>query len=125
MKSMIIATISFLAAFAAAQPSPPTVTLQLANDISGRNANKVITAAGNRYALSSLFAGTAVDNNGQIEASSAQLVAFPNHVQCAIFKDRLISVLTQDHTYADLDGDSSKLTVVNLNGAYIECNAPA
>jgi hypothetical protein len=122
MKSFIIAAISLFAATAFAQPAPATVTLQLANDFTGANIGKVIPADGSRHQISEFFAGSPVDSNGDILASSAQLTAFPTHVQCAIFKDKLITVLTPERTYADLDGDSSKLSTVSLSGAYIECN---
>jgi hypothetical protein len=123
MKSVIIAALSFLAAFATANPTPPTVTLQLANDLSGANTNKVIVANGQRYDIANLFANTAVDVNGQILVNSAQLVASPPHVDCEIANDRLIAYFTQDKTFADLDGNDEAATPIPLNGAYVSCYA--
>ena len=123
MKSAIIATISFLAAFVTANPTAPTVTLQLANDLSGANANKVILANGQRYTIADLFAQTAVDVDGQILVNSAQLVAHPPHVGCEIAKDRLIAYFTQDRTTADLDGNNEAAIPIRLNDAYVSCYA--
>jgi hypothetical protein len=124
MKSTIFALCSFLAAFGAAVPTTPTVTLQLANDLSGANNDQVILADGSTYAISDLFSGTSVDVNGQILVTSAQLVAFPTFVQCAIFEAQsLVTVLTQDHTFADLDGNSATTIPVELNNAWVSCFA--
>ena len=122
MKSAIIASLSFLAALVTAGPTAPTATLQLANDLSGANHNAVILTDGTTYPLTDLFAGTAVDVNGQILASSAQLVAHPTYVQCAIFHPQsLVTVLTQDRTFADLDGNPNALTTIALNDAAVSC----
>ena len=122
MKSAIFAVCSFLAAFGTASPTTPSVTLQLANDLSGANNNQVILADGTTHAIADLFAGTSVDVNGQIYVSSAQLTAFPTHVQCAIFKAQsLVTVLTQDKTFADLDGNPNALTLVELDNAWVSC----
>jgi hypothetical protein len=65
-------------------PNVRTVTIQLANDHSGANANKCIPANGKKYPVSSFWGNTALSQYGGLYATSGQLVAFKQNTACTI-----------------------------------------
>lgn len=71
-------------AFAAWNPNVRTVTIQLANDHSGANADKCIPIDGKKYPVSSFWSNTAISRDGGIHATNGQLIAFPQNAACTI-----------------------------------------
>jgi hypothetical protein len=95
----------------------PSVTVQLANDQSGANANVNIRADGAKHRVESLWGHTSVARNGVVYASSTQLTAFQQDTVCKIFGGGVDVTLTAIHTWSWLEGGK----VVNLKDAYIVC----
>lgn len=124
----IIALCSLLAIAVSAGPidarSYPEVTFALSNDQSGANAGATFLADGTDKYFSGLFAGTSVDASGQVVASSGQLTAFPQSVNCVLKNNwAYVTTLTAQNTYIDLDGNPSASIPVNVNGGTINCHA--
>lgn len=127
MKS-IIALCSLLAIAVSAGPidvrSQPQVTFALSNDQTGAYAGKTFSADGTDKPLSSLFAGTSVGASGQVVATSGQLTAFPQSINCVLKNHgAAITTLTAQNTYIDLDGNPSVSIPVNMNSGTINCHA--
>ena len=83
----LAASVSAVPSSIAAKRTAPSVTLSLINDQSGRNANAAIVADGGANHISQLFHGSAVDDmtaNHDILATSAQLIAFPQGIECTL-----------------------------------------
>lgn len=100
------------------------ITFSLTNDQTGTNAPATISVADTTFTIASLFDYTNLNVNGEILASSAQLVANPNNLnfECDIvLYGETIGVLTQDQTFANLEGAGNPLIPQNLNGAVIIC----
>lgn len=125
MKSTFAVVLAFFAASLIAAPtgSSPAITIQFANDISGRNADATLIADGNPNAVANLFAGSPIDNGGKIIATSAQLVNFPQGVFCVIkaFDGTVITNLNTDKTFADLDGNPNAAIPTVVSGDAIIC----
>jgi hypothetical protein len=132
MKSTLAVIFAVFAAVASAAPTPTTtaadstitttVTVQLSNDATGANANKAVIADGTPLAIADLFAGTAVDNAGQIIATSVQLVQFIDNTFCVIKAgDDFVGVFNFEKTFADLDGNPDAAIPTDLNGTVLIC----
>ncbi|KAG2005303.1 hypothetical protein GB937_008846 [Aspergillus fischeri] len=102
---------------ATASAETPLVTVQLANDQSGANANVAVRADGVKHTIASLWGKTAVARNGVVYASSTQLTAFQQNTACRIFRPGIDVTLNARHTWSWLDGGR----VVNLDGASLVC----
>lgn len=127
MKS-IIALCSLLAIAVSAGPidvrSLPQVTFALSNDQTGAYAGATFSADGTDKQLSGLFAGTSVAASGSVVATSGQLTAFPQTINCVLKNNgATITTLTAENTYVDLDGNPSVSIPVNVNGGTINCHA--
>ena len=127
MKS-IIAICSLLVASVAAAPlearDAPSVTFALSNDNSGAYAGVPFAADGTDKTISSLFGATSVASNGQVWATSAQLTAFPQTINCVLKNNgATLTTFTASHTYFDLDGNPSAAIPVDLTAAVINCSA--
>lgn len=94
------------------------VTIQLANDQSGANANVAVPTDGHKRSIKSLWGHTAVAKGGNVYASSAQLVAFQQDTVCEIFGDNLHAELNARQTWVSLAGGK----VINLDHAYVVCD---
>lgn len=95
----------------------PTVTVQLANDQSGANADVVIPLDGVRRPVQELWGNTAVASNGLVFASSAQLTDFDQTAVCTFTeKPRLHATLDAEKTWLSF-GKSA----VDLCSAFIVC----
>jgi hypothetical protein len=122
MKSTFAAVLAVCAAAASAAPTYPTVTVQFSNDQTGANANVPVITDGTPYAVSTLFAGTAVDINGRIIATSAQLTQFVQGTFCVVKAgDTVIGNLNTDKTFADLDGNPNAAIPTDLTGTVLIC----
>ena len=95
------------------------VTVQLANDQSGANANVDVPADGKKRSIDSLWGHTAVARKGVVYATSAQLTKFEEDTVCKIFgKHDLYAKLNSRQTWVSLKGGA----VVTLKDAYIVCD---
>ena len=127
MKSFA-AALALFAAVASAAPTIiardfPTVTIQLSNDQSGANAAVPIVTDGTPTLIGSVFAGTSVDVNGEIIATSAQLTQFVQGTFCVIenFAGTVVAKLNTDSTFADLDGNPNAAVPTDVTGLAIIC----
>ncbi|KAJ5864459.1 uncharacterized protein N7529_006375 [Penicillium soppii] len=94
------------------------VTVQLANDQSGANANVKVPADGEKRSIGSLWGWTAVAKDGVVFATSAQLVKFEQDTACEIFDDYYLDAkLNARQTWVSLKGGA----VVKLKDAFIAC----
>ncbi|KAJ5672039.1 hypothetical protein N7507_001166 [Penicillium longicatenatum] len=124
----IIALCSLFAIAVSAGPvdirSQHQVTFALSNDQSGAYSSATFLTDGTDKNVGTLFAGTSVAASGRVLASSGQLTAFPQTVNCVLKNNgAYITTLTAQNTYVDLDGNPSVSTPVNLSGATINCHA--
>ncbi|KAH1853786.1 hypothetical protein KXX54_005634 [Aspergillus fumigatus] len=119
LSSNIALAVAFLTSSlsATASAEAPLVTVQLANDQSGANANVAVRADGVKHTVESLWAKTAVARNGIVYASSTQLTAFQQNTACRISQPGIDVTLDARHTWSWLDGGR----VVDLNGASLVC----
>ncbi|GLI76943.1 hypothetical protein PoHVEF18_005225 [Penicillium ochrochloron] len=69
-------TLPFVSAAIEPARSGQTVTIQLANDQSGANANEAIPADGMKYVVRDYWGHSVLSEGGKIYATSAQLTAF-------------------------------------------------
>lgn len=114
--------VAYLATAGLAEPEKRNaneVTVQLANDQSGANANVRVPEDGKKRSIDSLWGRTAVAINGVVYATSAQLTQFQQDSACEISgEDRLDAKLNARQTWVSLRGGS----VVNLKDAWIVCD---
>lgn len=94
------------------------VTVQLANDQSGANANVHVPADGKKRPIAALWGKTPLARKGAVYATSAQLTKFQQDSVCEIFDHHLEAKLTAKQTWVSLKDGS----VVNLEDAYIVCD---
>ncbi|RHZ61982.1 uncharacterized protein CDV56_101782 [Aspergillus thermomutatus] len=115
----IALVLAFLTTSISANPSAETrvVTVQLANDQSGANADVTIPANGVKHTIESLWGKTAVAQKGVVYASSAQLTAFQQSTSCRIFGPGVDVTLNAMHTWSWLSGGK----VVDLQAASLVC----
>ncbi|KAK1141033.1 hypothetical protein N8T08_009606 [Aspergillus melleus] len=127
MKSFTAIVCSLLAASVYSAPleeRAPQVTVSLANDQPGANAGVQFAADGTDRSIFALYGGTPVGAGGTVLASSAQLTAFPQTINCVIRNNGVpIATLTAQKTFADLDGNPNTAIPVNLNNGVINCRA--
>lgn len=109
-------------------PSPTPVseiTIRIFNDQSGANAEASIPADGVPRTIPNLFRGKAIDSNGDIFGSSAQLVKFSDSTKCSLtnlnVKDWAFELDGRARNFVDLDEDLSKAELVWLNGFTFQC----
>lgn len=125
MKFTLATVLPFLAVTSAAsfevrQSNP--VTVALSNDQSGAQAGVTLQADGTDKTIPSLFGSTSVGAGGTVKASSVQLTAFPQSINCAITNNgAILARLTAQTTYVDLDGNPGASVPINLNNAVINC----
>ena len=125
-----IATISALfAATAFALPAPQgssapvTAIISFINDQSGAHAPVTAPLDGSVINLYNVLTGSPIGVPNQVFASSVQLIAYPQNVDCTVndINGNQIAQLTATHTYANLNTPASN-HLVNLDGATVECS---
>jgi hypothetical protein len=122
MKPTLAVVSALLATAITAAPVTTTVTVQLANDFTGANADVPIIANGSPNAIATLFAGTSIDNDGQILATSAQLTQFVTGTSCVIEAGAtVIGTLNTDQMFADLDATPNVDVPIDVTGDVIIC----
>jgi hypothetical protein len=103
----------------------PEITIRIYNDETGANAAATVLADGSSHDISDLFHGSAIDNNGNIVGTSAQLVKFLDSTKCAMVnmkvEDWVVELDGRAKNFVDLDRDMSKAIPVWLNGFSFAC----
>lgn len=103
--------------------SAQTVTVQLANDQSGANANEAIPANGQPYLVETYWGKSVLSQKSGIYATSAQLTAFQQNTVCTI---EGYHTPTASHAKVMLDSRRTWVSlaggpIVNLKDATISC----
>lgn len=99
----------------------PSITISISNDQTGRNAAVTVPGDGIARNIPDLFRGTAVDQDGAITGTSAQLIQFADNTRCFFQNVNVIINLNGRATYVDLDNQSDAVIPVNLNGFNLQC----
>lgn len=94
-----------------------TVTVQLANDQSGANADKKIPENGKSYLVRNIWGNSVLAQSGGIFATSAQLTAFQQNSVCTIKGPQVNVELDSRKTWTFLAGGK----IVNLWDAFVSC----
>ena len=103
--------------------SAPHVTLSVTNDLTGASASITVPTDGKARMIPDLFRGTAVDQNGAIVATSAQLIAFKADTHCFFQNvNWIINLYGKDKTYVDLDDVTNIAMPINMNEFNLQCN---
>jgi len=129
MKSTLSLVFALFAASISAAPAAsskrdfPAITIQFANDMSGANADATLVANGTPNSVAHLFAGSSIDNGGEIIATSSQLVNFIQGLSCVVtgYQGTVIASLSTDKTFADLDGNPNAAIPTVVSGDSITC----
>ncbi|CAG8069844.1 unnamed protein product [Penicillium olsonii] len=127
MKFTFSAIASLLAVAVSAAPlearQVPTVAVTLSNDQSGASAPVSFPADNAVRSIPALYGSTSVGAGGVVKASSAFLNIAPTNINCVIVNNgATIATLTNNKSFADLDGNAGQATPVDLSGATIQCH---
>ncbi|CAG7977806.1 unnamed protein product [Penicillium salamii] len=127
MKFTISAIVSLLAVAVSAAPlearQAGTVSVVLSNDQSGASGTATFQPDNTDRSIFALYGSTPVGADGTVKASSAFFNVAPVNINCVIINNGVtIATLTNDKSFADLDGNAGQATPVNLNGAIIRCH---
>lgn len=123
-----VSTLCFaLAAAVSASPlqarDSGSVTFALSNDMTGAYATAKIATDNLPHSIGVYFAGSPVMVDYKILASSAQLATVPAGINCVLTNNgATIATLTEQATYADLDGNPNQLIPVTLSEGRITCS---
>jgi hypothetical protein len=105
----------------------PQITIRIYNDETGANAAATVSANGVPHNISDLFRGSAIDKNGDIIGTSAQLVQFLDSTKCSMVnvnvRDWVVELDGRAKNFVDLDRDTSKAIPVWLGGFTFTCEA--
>lgn len=110
MYTFITLTTLFAAALAApakqARQTLPTLNFAVSNDVSGAQVGSSILADGNAVTFIHDFAGTALDRDGRIIATSMQSTSNGAGIFCIISdgEGNQVGLLNEQTTFVDLDG---------------------
>ncbi|KAF2177324.1 hypothetical protein K469DRAFT_508273, partial [Zopfia rhizophila CBS 207.26] len=100
----------------------PSITISVTNDQTGASAAVTVPGDGIAHKIPDLFRGSAIDQNGAIIGTSAQLIKFSEKTHCFFQNvDWIINLNGKDLTYADLDGQKEVAIPVYLNGFNLQC----
>ena len=94
-----------------------TTTIQAANDQTGANADVVVPVNAVPQLVGALFAGTAVQQNGRIIASSAMLQANFQGVHCVLALPPVAVTLNDQRTFVSDGG-----VPIDVTAATITCS---
>lgn len=103
--------------------SSSQLTFTIINDQTGAQAAATIPIDGTSHTFESLFGSSPLASNGEILATSSQLIAFPQVFDCAIINSAQAPVgyFNPSHTYVDLDGNPNAAVPVDVSGDSITC----
>lgn len=100
-------------------------TYSVSNDVSGAHASATFFTDGHVRRVHDQFAGTALDRNGTIIATSAQsLTHLPAGIACQVYNtggQDTVGEFTETTTYLDLDGQP-KAVETDVTGFLIRCD---
>ncbi|KAF2472703.1 uncharacterized protein BDR25DRAFT_283232 [Lindgomyces ingoldianus] len=122
----LVATI-FASAISAApalssRDTVPEITISVTNDQTGASATATVPGDGIARNLPDLFRGSAIDQNGAIIGTSAQLIKSTYTTRCFFQNfNWIINLNGKDQTYADLDGQKDSAIPIYLNGFNLQC----
>jgi hypothetical protein len=123
--TILASTILAFASGITAAPTDNTVTVRITNDQSGANAAATVIADNVPRPITSLFAGTAIANNGFV-ATSAQLTKFTDGAKCKLVNTNswgwTIELDGRAKNFADLDGDKTKAIPTWIGGFTFQCS---
>ena len=135
MKASIVA--STLALFGSTLAFPTTTatttqqlfTINLANDVSGASAIRSFSINSGANRFSTLFAGTALQKDGRIKATSVQNInPVGGRVSCIIQDPSGLIIpagkverINDQITFVDLDGDNTKAKETDVSDFTITC----
>ncbi|EED15886.1 conserved hypothetical protein [Talaromyces stipitatus ATCC 10500] len=131
MKFSIASSLTLLATSVAALPSGfvarqsyDNITFTIINDQTGAQAAATVLIDGIPNGFQDLFGSSPLASNGKILATSTQLIAFPQGVDCAITNSAqaVVGHLTPSHTWLDLDGNPNAAIPVDVSGDSITCS---
>ncbi|KAF1995333.1 hypothetical protein P154DRAFT_526382 [Amniculicola lignicola CBS 123094] len=126
----LVATIFASAISAAPAMAPrdnyPTVRVSLYNDQTGHMATASVLSDGMANMLTDLFRGSAIDDNGHIKVTSAQLVQSTQKTRCFFqnYND-IINMSGADNPFVDLDGNPAAALVRDMSGFNLQCSERA
>lgn len=107
----------------ACRAAAPTLTFQVSNDLTGRQASATVVADGIARNLIDLFRNSGIDDNGIIRGSSVQLTGgFNDNTKCFFQSGNTVINFNGKQTFADLDGDVTKAKPIELNGFNVQCS---
>ncbi|KAF2260323.1 hypothetical protein CC78DRAFT_536494 [Lojkania enalia] len=110
------------AAPAVSHETLPSITISVINDLTGASAQATVPGDGIARMLPDLFRGTAIDQNGAIVATSAQLIKFSPDTRCFFQNvNWIINLNGKDLTFADLDGNKDVAIPTYMNGFNLQC----
>ncbi|KAF1970480.1 hypothetical protein BU23DRAFT_556699 [Bimuria novae-zelandiae CBS 107.79] len=121
--TLLLTTI--LASLATAAPTNSSlhqITVSISNDLTGDHASATVPSDGIARDLTTLFAGSAIDQHGGIIGTSAQLTQFTDGTRCFFQNgNTIIDLNGREKSFMDLDGDRTKALPVWLNGFNLQC----
>ncbi|KAK3217027.1 hypothetical protein GRF29_1g1765516 [Pseudopithomyces chartarum] len=122
-----IATVALFASTVLALPAPAPVstsaTISFINDQSGAHYPVIAPLDGSVIRLCDVLTDSTISGPNGIQASSAQLIAYPQNVDCVISgsSGTTLGELTATRTYEKLNKLAQGVALVDLNGASIQC----
>lgn len=123
MKAYFTLAIPFVSALASASPVTfkiPYITVSVINDITGHSAQATVPADGTVFSIPELFQNSIIDVNGQILASSAQLIQFSKEASCSFNKGATVVPLNSQNTFATLNAEDVAVPA-ELNYVTFQC----
>ncbi|EDU46354.1 hypothetical protein PtrSN002B_004094 [Pyrenophora tritici-repentis] len=101
----------------------PLVTVSITDDLTGANAAVTVLSDGLARNLTTFFQGTAIDQQGAIFGTSAQLINFTPKTHCFFQNyNHIIQFNGKDKTFVDLDRNADQAIPIQLNGFNLQCS---
>ncbi|KAF2249910.1 hypothetical protein BU26DRAFT_388917, partial [Trematosphaeria pertusa] len=99
------------------------LTFSVANDVSGANAASDILLDGTPLLYGDAFANTALDRNGAIIATSAQLTTIVPGVLCVVLDAAggQVGLLNEQRTFLELDRVAGQAVETDVGGFVMSC----
>jgi hypothetical protein len=98
-----------------------SITVSITNDQTGASGSATVPGDGIARNLTDLFGGSAIDQNGAIIGTSAQLTKFSENTKCFFQNVNWIINFDGKKTFVNLDGNKDVALPVYLNGFNVQC----